>query len=180
MQTLAVIERDGSAMTRTGSQRADTAPSPSQDDITDAVVGASRALVGLAVRSLSETTDDLTMVQYRALVLLAYDGDRRVADLAENLGVNSSTVTRLVARLVRKGLVDRVADPHDGRATVVAVTDEGRSIVAAVRTRRRNEIAKVLRRMPDDADPAVIRWLEEFTEAAGESAELSWTPGWTK
>jgi DNA-binding MarR family transcriptional regulator len=153
---------------------------PSQEDVTDAVVGASRALVGLAVRSLSATTHDVTMVQYRALVLLTYQGDQRVADLADNLGVNSSTVTRLVARLVRKGFVDRVADPNDRRATVLAITEDGRTIVGEVGSRRRAEIAGVLRRMPVETGPAMVGWLEQFTLAAGESAEQSWTLGWTR
>lgn len=152
---------------------------PTQDDVTDAVVGASRALVGIAVRTLSETTADLTMSQYRALVLLAYQGNQRVVDLADNLGVNSSTVTRLVARLVRKGFVDRIADPNDRRATLLAITDDGRSMVAAVRARRRTEIARALKRMRVDTAPAVVDWLEEFTAAAGESAEQSWSLGWT-
>ena len=150
-----------------------------QDDVTDAVVGASRALVGIAVRSLAATTDDVTMVQFRALVLLTYQGKERVADLADNLGVNSSTVTRLIARLVGKGLVDRLPDPSDRRATLLAITDDGRAVVASVRAQRRAEITKVLRRMSAVTDPVVLRWLEDFTLAAGESDELSWSLGWT-
>jgi DNA-binding MarR family transcriptional regulator len=153
---------------------------PTHDEVTDAVVGASRALVGIAVRSLSVTTEELTMPQYRALVLLAYQGDQRVSDLAENLGVNSSTVTRLTTRLVRKGLVDRVVDRADRRATLLTLTKSGRSVVAAVRSRRRTEIARVLRRMTVPTDAATIDWLDEFTNAAGESAELSWSLGWTQ
>ena len=165
-------------MARSGPTRSRIS-TPSQDDVTEAVVGVSRALVGLAVRSLSATTDDVTMVQHRALVVLVYQGDQRVADLAENLGVNSSTVTRLVARLVRKGFVERITDPTDKRATVLAITSKGRSIVATVQDDRRAEIAKVLERMPDEAEPAVIEWLENFTLATGESADFSWSLGWT-
>jgi DNA-binding MarR family transcriptional regulator len=151
----------------------------SQDAVTDAVIGASRALVGMAVRSLSSTSTEVTMVQHRALVVLAYQGDQRVADLADNLGVNSSTVTRLVTRLVRKRFVERLADPDDGRATVLALTAKGREIVGAVREDRRVEIAKVLRRMPTQASPEVIDWLEQFTHAAGENAEFAWSLDWT-
>ena len=152
---------------------------PTADEVTDAVVGASRALVGIAVRSLAATTEDLTMAQYRALVVLSYQGDQRVADLADDLGVNSSTVTRLIARLSRKGFVERVADPTDGRATRITVTTAGRDVMATVRARRRTEIARVMRRMPQPAGPEVVTWLEAFTLAAGEGAELSWSLGWT-
>jgi DNA-binding MarR family transcriptional regulator len=154
--------------------------SADQEAVTDAVVSASRALVGIAVRALSATTDDLTMVQYRALVVLAYEGDQRIADLAENLGVNSSTAVRLTTRLARKGYVDRLADPNDGRATLVTISDPGRAMVAAVRSRRRIEIAKVMRRMPAGSDPVVIEWLHAFTAAAGEAEEQSWTAGWIR
>lgn len=152
---------------------------PTHDEVTDAVVGASRALVGIAVRSLAATAEDLTMAQHRALVVLSYQGEQRVADLADNLGVNSSTVTRLIARLSRKGFVERVADSTDGRATLIAVSAAGREVTATVRARRRDEIARVMRRMPHSAAPEVVAWLEAFTLAAGESAELSWSLGWT-
>lgn len=152
----------------------------SQDQVTDAVVAASRALVGLAMRSLATTAPDLTMVQHRALVVLAYQGDRRVSDLATDLGVNSSTVTRLITRLGRKRLVERAPEPGDRRVTRVSITPAGRAIVAAVRRQRRTEIARILRRLPDHTDPRVVLWLNAFTVAAGEAEEQSWTLGWTK
>jgi hypothetical protein len=62
---------------------------------------------------------------------------------------------------------------------VLAISDTGRTVVAAVRSQRRAEIAEVLKRMPTEPSPAVIEWLDQFTLAAGESAELSWTLGWT-
>lgn len=159
--------------------RTQTSAAPSQDDVTDAVVGASRALLAIAVRSLSAAGEGMTLVQYRALVVLRYRGEQRTADLAELLGVNSSTVTRMTERLVRKGLVRRVADPADRRATRIAITAAGEDIVEAVTAKRRSEISRIVRKMPSASRIAVVQALETFTSAAGEAPEQSWTLGWT-
>jgi DNA-binding MarR family transcriptional regulator len=154
-------------------------PAQSQDDLTDAVVGASRALLAIAVRSLGAGGEGMTLVQYRALVVLSYRGEQRIADLAEVLAVNSSTVTRLSERLVRKGLVRRVSDPDDRRTTRIAITAAGADVVEAVTARRRSEISRIVRKMPAASRLAAVDALEAFTGAAGEGPEQSWTLGWT-
>lgn len=163
------------AMTTTTPPRAQ----PSQDELTDALVGASRALLAIAVRSLGAAGDGLTLVQYRALVVLAYRGEQRIADLAELLAVNSSTVTRLTERLVRKGLVSRVSDPGDRRTTRIAIAPAGLKVVKAVTARRRVEVARIVRKMPASSWLAAVEALETFTLAAGVAPEQRWTLGWT-
>jgi len=152
---------------------------PTQDALTDAVVGASRALLAVAVRSLAAGGQGLTLVQYRALVVLSYRGAQRIADLAEELAVNSSTVTRLVDRLVRKGLVCRVADQQDRRTIRVSITASGEDVVRAVMDRRRAEIATIVAKMPGHDSGVMVAALEAFTVAAGEAPEQAWTQGWT-
>jgi DNA-binding MarR family transcriptional regulator len=55
------------------------------DELVDAVLGASRALVGVAARSLATVAEDVTLAQYRVLIELASRGPQRVADLADAL-----------------------------------------------------------------------------------------------
>ena len=69
--------------------------------VTDAVLRASRALVGVAARSLAEVEDDVTLPQFRALVVLAA-GERQLGELAEALDVHPSSATRLCTRLDRR------------------------------------------------------------------------------
>ena len=57
-----------------------------RDDLVDAVLGASRALVAVAARSLADLAEDVTLAQYRALVELAARGPQRPADLAARWG----------------------------------------------------------------------------------------------
>src|SRR5262249_43561331 len=91
----------------------------------DAVLTSSRALVGVAARSLAETEETVTLVQYRALVILASRGEINVGGLAAALGVHQSTATRLCDRLVSRGLVDRDFAPDNRREVVISLTRAG-------------------------------------------------------
>ena len=74
---------------------------------THTLLAASRALVGVAARSLGAIEDSITLPQYRALVLLASRGEENVGVLADALAIHPSTATRLCDRLARKGLIER-------------------------------------------------------------------------
>ncbi len=56
-----------------------------------------------AARSIAQVDDAVTLPQYRALVASAARGPQRVTDLAEELGVHPSSVTRMCDRLERPG-----------------------------------------------------------------------------
>jgi DNA-binding MarR family transcriptional regulator len=64
------------------------------------------------------------------LIPLRHEGPMRLRDLAHAKGADPSTVSRQAAQLVRAGLVSSEADPSDGRARRLALTEEG---VAACR-----------------------------------------------
>lgn len=155
------------------------AGTPTQDEVVDAVLAASRALVAIALKSLAAAHVDVTLPQYRALVLLAYTGERRTVDLANDLGVNSSTATRLVDRLVRRGLVDRDVHPDDRRATQVQITAAGRAVVEAVMHHRRAEVRRILRKVAPEKRRAIVDSLDALRQAAGEGPDQMWTLGWS-
>ncbi len=144
----------------------------------DAVVGASQVLVAIAARSLAAVADDVTLPQYRALVVLASQGPQSVAELAAVLGVLPSTVTRMCDRLVRKRLARRHRPPSDRRTVRIAVTDAGRQLVADVTRVRRTEVNKVLRAMNPEARAHLVQALGAFNRAAGEVPEQDWSSGW--
>ncbi len=158
-----------------------SSPGPASDDaLVDAVLAASRALVGVAARSLAAADADVTLPQYRALVELAARGPLKVADLAGALEVNPSTATRMCDRLNRKRLVRRHRMPADRRTVQVALSDDGRRLVGDVTRRRRAEVRRILRAMPPDARPRVVTALRAFADAAGEVPEQDWSMGWTR
>ncbi|HYT29726.1 MAG TPA: MarR family transcriptional regulator [Actinomycetota bacterium] len=83
---------------------------------------------------------DLPLAAYDVLLRLAKAPDRalRMTDLAERVMLSPSGVTRLVDRLVTKGMVQRRADPDDARGALASLTDEGlRQLRSAARTHLR-------------------------------------------
>ncbi len=155
-----------------------SSPSAASDELVDAVLGASRALVGVAARSLATVADDVTLAQYRVLIELASRGPQRVADLATALTVDRSTATRMCDRLVRKRLVARRRATDDRRAVRISLTTAGGQLVTDVSHRRRAEIQKIVRRIPTSQRTLVVESLQEFSRAAGEVPEQDWSLGW--
>lgn len=67
----------------------------------------------------------LTAAGAGVLFHLAARGPSRMGDLADALGASPAGLSGLVDRLARRGLVERLPDPADGRAALVALTDAG-------------------------------------------------------
>jgi len=156
-------------------------PSPAEvapDDLVDTVLAASRALVAVAARSLAAAGDEVTLPQYRALVVLAASGPQGTADLAAALAVNPSTATRMCDRLVRKGLVRRHRQAGDRRTVRIALTQTGRDLVAEVTKRRRAELARLLGVLPQAQHEPVIAAFQAFAAAAGEIPAPGAALGW--
>lgn len=151
---------------------------PAPGDVVDALLSASRAMVALAARSLAGLDADVTLPQYRALVVLAARGPQRAADIAAELGVNPSTGTRMCDRLVKKGLVRRTRISGDRRVVRVTLTPAGRDLVAEVTRRRREELAHIVSAMPPRGHATLVRTLRAFTAASGELPDDEWWLGW--
>jgi DNA-binding MarR family transcriptional regulator len=138
------------------------------DEIIDELLTASRAFVGIALRSVATAPVAVTMAQHRVLVLLAARGPQKIGELAGLLGVNQSNASRQVDRLQRLGLATRHGSPDDGRVVEVVLTEDGARVVEAVTQSRREELRTVLDRM-DTVDPdAVVAALRAFNAAADE------------
>jgi DNA-binding MarR family transcriptional regulator len=153
-------------------------PDVSQDEVVDSVLSASRALVAVAARSLGAAEEQVTLSQYRALVVLASRGPQRALDLAAALDVNQSTVTRMCDRLERKGLISRVRPADNRRIVITTITPAGRQLVDAVTRRRRREIRAILRKMTPAVRAALVPTFRAFADAAGEAPDQAWSLGW--
>jgi DNA-binding MarR family transcriptional regulator len=140
------------------------------DRLVTALLTASRALVGVSVRSLSDVEDAVTLTQFRALVVLRSRGRTRQKALADRLGVNASSALRLVDRLVAAGMVTRADVEGDRRAVDLELTDRGRHLVDTVTARRRAAIAEVVEAMPPGRRRGLVAALSAFAEAADEPA----------
>jgi DNA-binding MarR family transcriptional regulator len=147
---------------------------------TDRTLLATRALVGVAARSLSAIEGDVTLSQYRALVLLGSRGDQNVGALAVALGIHASTATRLCDRLLAKGLIVRSTTPGNRREVTVALSEEGVALVRGVTNSRRREIREIVSRIDPAERQKLVAAFEAFTDAAGEIPDDGWKLGWER
>jgi DNA-binding MarR family transcriptional regulator len=144
----------------------------------DAVLDASRSLVGIAARSIGELPESVTLPQFRALVVLSGVGATPIGDLAAELNLHPSTATRLVDRLVQRKLVRRAPEGADRRQSHVLLTDHGEKLVMSVTRRRVRDITRVLDRMSPTERRSVAHAMATFASAAGSLADASWELGW--
>ncbi len=146
--------------------------------VADAVLLASRVLVAVAAESLADL-DEITLTQYRALVVLASRGSQNPSSLAEILEVNPSTATRVCDRLVARDLLDRQTATDSRREVRLEVTAAGQELVATVTRRRRAALARIVRRLSPKQRTQLVDALTAFGEAAGEVPEQAWSLGWS-
>ncbi|NGO09411.1 MarR family transcriptional regulator [Streptomyces sp. HC44] len=138
------------------------------DEVTRAVLTASRLLVAVSARSLSAVEERVTLPQFRMLVVLSTRGATKLVALAELLHVAPSTAMRMVDRLITAGLADRQTNPDNRRETLLRLTGEGRRTVREVMTRRRADLAEIVERLDPGQRVALVEALTAFNEAGGE------------
>lgn len=70
---------------------------------------------------------ELQPTGYKVLTLLAQHGARQQVELAAELQTDKAMMSRTVKQLVEFGLVECTADPHDGRAKLISITEHARA-----------------------------------------------------
>ena len=123
--------------------------------------------------ALSERADiaccGVTVAQAATLGALRTEGSLRQTELGRRLGITASTLTRNLDRLVEGGLVERRADPGDGRAARVVLTRAG---AAAAREVERQEAAfarSILQRLPEERRGDVLASVALLIDAVREA-----------
>ena len=154
-------------------------PSDITESVVDALLVASRALVAVAAKSVASVDDEVTLPEYRALVVLATLGPQNLGGLSGHLAVHPSTGTRLCDRLIAKGLIERRARTDDRREVSIHLTKRGQRLFRTVTELRRSEFAAIVDRIPSARLEAVIEALRDFAEAAGEVPEHARVLGWS-
>lgn len=90
----------------------------------------------------SMVSEEITSPQFAVLNALTAEPGLDQRTVGERVGLDRSTVAEVIARLLRRELVDKVRDPHDGRRSLLRLTGHGirthRKL--AVRTARMNQV----------------------------------------
>jgi DNA-binding MarR family transcriptional regulator len=93
---------------------------------------------------------DLTITQLSALTSLELAGALSHRELAEVERIQPPTLTRIVAKLEDRGLVQRSSHPTDGRQVILSATESGRAVVAETKRARDEWLARRLSTLTTD------------------------------
>ena len=140
---------------------------------------ATRDLVDLAIRSVDAVAPSVSLPQMRLMLALSDSGPTPSSGLARTLGVAPSSVTRMIDRLVRAGLVDRRANPDNRAMVTLALTDSGGELVCRVQAWRHAEWSRLLSTIGAEerrVAAGVLRAIHESVATTLESAQTGGLP----
>jgi len=110
----------------------------SKDEANDVFLGLLRVqkLLVAAKHSAPRLEDGVDVTAYPVLFVVAGAGTVRISELAATLHNDVSTVSRQVSSLVASRMLEKSADPSDGRAWVVSLTETGRQVLGRIQDGR--------------------------------------------
>lgn len=147
--------------------------------VADAVIDLLRTVRRSKARLMAAASDDVDSATQMVLRTAAIDGPLRASALAAGVQSDLSTVSRQVAALVTRGLMERRADPVDGRASLLVVTEAGRAMIAAHERARLAFFEQVLDGWTVEEQDQFSRLLVRFT-AAYDTTHIHWTTSGTR
>jgi DNA-binding MarR family transcriptional regulator len=108
----------------------------------------------------------ISISQCHILDALAEEGDLTMQQLARRMFKSESTMTRVVAQLIRRGYVKRRQDPDDRRVVHVSITPQGKAIVAAINRDLVQTQEAILQSIPADQWEGAFKVLEALAQGA--------------
>lgn len=147
------------------------------DELGRELVRLIRTLSRAKSQVLNSGPDGLERAAYGLLFCLVHQGPQRTSQLAENLHIEISTVSRQSSALVEHGLVERQADPDDGRATLLAPTTEGVRVFEQNRKLRNERLARITADWPSGDREQLTELLGRLTSRIEGSQPATNTAG---
>jgi DNA-binding MarR family transcriptional regulator len=114
----------------------------------------------LARRLRQEADTGFTPSQLSALATISNRGPLTLGALADHERVAPPSITKVVAKLEADGLVERAADPSDGRVSRVSTTSAGRALIEASRARKTTWLTGRLHELGPDAQARLAAALD--------------------
>lgn len=132
-------------------------------DVADTFVELARSFTRARARLLAAAAHDVEWSAHVILRVLATDGPMRASALAERLESDPSTVSRQVAGLVKEGLLERRADPIDGRAALLVPTERAQAVLEEHNAIRLRHFDRMLADWSERDLHRFARYLARFT-----------------
>lgn len=109
-----------------------------------------------------ETGHDLDATSVVAVTILAREGALRPSALAERLRVGASNVSKISSRLTDRGLVEKIPDPADARASLLRLTNRGTDMMTSMITAGDDMMSTILATWDDKDRHAFEKLLRRF------------------
>ena len=90
-----------------------------------------------------------SLTEARILFEIAHRDDLTGSDLSRELGLDPGYLSRILARLEQRGLIDKARSETDGRQRLLSLTPEGRDAFSLLDERSREEVAEMLSELPE-------------------------------
>ena len=84
------------------------------------------------------------------------EGPIRLTTLAAKEGVSQPSMTQLIQRLERLDLVARLADPDDGRAALIGITQHGQKLLDERKRMRRDRLTALMETLTVEEESALL------------------------
>jgi DNA-binding MarR family transcriptional regulator len=140
-------------------------PAPGADGLADALVTTS--FVIMAVINKIGAEHDLSLTLIRVLGIL-WDRRPRITELADYLGLEKQTMSGLIARAEKRGLVARAPNEDDGRATDIFLTSDGIKLVKLLRAQGQQALAPLMEQLSASEKRSLQTLLERVLSSRGE------------
>jgi DNA-binding MarR family transcriptional regulator len=115
----------------------------------------------------------LTLAQCHTLLEIGNKGEISLIDLASHLGLDTSTLSRMIQGLVVLGLVSRLTNEKDRRYVAISLTEQGCKLFDQIEVRFNTYFAQVLELIPSEKRDAVIENIGFFSDAVRKRNESS-------
>ena len=120
--------------------------------------------------------ESLPLAQLRLLWAVYHAGDAPMKDFSDRLEVSQSTVTQSADKLVRRGLIERIADPNDRRVVRLKMSETGRTLLNETAAENRVFMRSVWDAMSEVERASVVSGMETFIRHAEQVREKSGHP----
>ena len=107
----------------------------------------------------------VTMAQCYALMEIGKRGKTSIVELADSVGVDTSTLSRTIDLLYKSGLVDRVLNPQDRRYVALTLTERGADVFRMIDDSFNSYLTRVFGLIEKEKHPQVIESLEIIASA---------------
>ena len=108
----------------------------------------------------SHRTPDLSIPQFRALGFLRKHEGASLSDVADHIGLQPPTMSKMIDALVARGLVQRNQDPEDRRRVTLALSGKGRKLWQKARQATNDYLTEKLAALPDEDLLLIVRAME--------------------